>query len=157
VAPRPSQNTVAVTQPAYPRSSLSDGQVQHLKDEIELLEAQRNTKMAHLRAAKTVAENAARKFEILRSLDKSGQASKMDVLNAEGEVSTARSQIDVMEAEFNEFEVKLKQAKRRLGEATPARNRSAAETTSTPVLVPARSKTTNPPVSTALPDLRNIA
>lgn len=111
----------AIAQPAHApplpmTANTAHSQTQSLRDEIEMLEAQRGTKRAQLDVAKISMEAAARRFELLAGMK--GQVSKTDLNQGEDEVNIARGKLAVQQAELSEHEVKIKQAKRKL-ESTP--------------------------------------
>jgi beta-lactamase regulating signal transducer with metallopeptidase domain len=96
-----------------PRAA-NPAEVQQLRDEVELLEAQRETKRAQLEAAVVTLRGAQRQLDSITPLHKSGAASEGDLLSARTQVETAQAQVEVRKAELKEHEVKLTQAKRRL-------------------------------------------
>jgi beta-lactamase regulating signal transducer with metallopeptidase domain len=104
--------------PGMPRA-VSPTEIQQLRDEVELLEAQRETKRAQLEAAVVTLRGAQRQLDSITPLHKSGAASEGDLLSARTQVETAQAQVEVRKAELKEHEVKLTQAKRRLPDETP--------------------------------------
>jgi beta-lactamase regulating signal transducer with metallopeptidase domain len=109
--------------PGMPRAA-SPAEVQQLRDEVELLEAQRETKRAQLEAAVVTLRGAQRQLDSITPLHKSGAASEGDLLSVRTQVETAQAQVEVRKAELKEHEVKLTQAKRRLPDQPPKKSAS---------------------------------
>jgi beta-lactamase regulating signal transducer with metallopeptidase domain len=118
-------------------------EVERLKDEVELLAAQRETKMATVRVAETALKQAVTNIARIERLHKSGAAPQEELDKLQSEVENAKAQLDVRRAELAEHEVKMAQAKRRLDRATaprssvpnpinPAASRRPADPTHTP-------------------------
>jgi chromosome segregation ATPase len=117
----------AVNEPA----AVTPADVARLRDEVELLEAAGDTKKAHVRAAEVAVRTAQEKFEFLASMKKKGYIAEGEVSTARNEIEAATAQLDVRKAELNEHLVKVKQAKRRL-DATQGATRPAADATDLP-------------------------
>jgi multidrug resistance efflux pump len=91
-------------------------QIQRLEEEVELLDAQLDTKRAYVRAAEVGVEGAKVKLSRLTRLAASGVVDVSDFESARLDVDVAKAQVDIRKAEMREVEVRLKQTKRRLDE-----------------------------------------
>lgn len=85
--------------------------VLRLREEVELTEAQLETKKAYVKAAEVVAVAAEREFTLLTQAGRAVDAPTLE--RAKAAVEAARAQLDVRKAEANEVAVKLKHARRR--------------------------------------------
>jgi hypothetical protein len=93
------------------------GMISRLEEEVETLEAQRDTKKAIVKAAEVGVRAATVGLERVSRIAASGASSKEDVDRAKLEVEAAQAQLDIRLAEMKEIEVKIKYAKKRLDEA----------------------------------------
>jgi beta-lactamase regulating signal transducer with metallopeptidase domain len=96
--------------------SANKTQANRWRDEVETLEAQRNTKKAQLQVAKAVAAAAERRCELIRGTN----SSKMELLQADEDRTIAQAKVLVQDAELQEHDIKIKQAQRHLDDATTA-------------------------------------
>jgi len=87
------------------------------EEEVELIEAQRDIRKAHVRAAEVMVKAAETQFDLL---DKSGNIPQMERMKARLEVEAARAQLEIKVAEVKEVEVRVKYAKKRLDDAKAA-------------------------------------
>jgi beta-lactamase regulating signal transducer with metallopeptidase domain len=107
-------------------------QVQDLQDEIELLEAQLDVKKAALQAAEADLNQAREDRDQFEKAVSQGTVPTAKVIASRREVAKLEAQLLVKRAELREPEVRLKQARRRLGqlrehtEPTPAEPRPAS-------------------------------
>jgi beta-lactamase regulating signal transducer with metallopeptidase domain len=110
--------------PVTPRSATkwntfaSTEEVERLKDELELLVVQRDTKRAMVRVAEATIKQAEASVNRLAQLVRGNAASREELDKAHGELEAAKAQLDVRKAELIEHEVKIAQAKRRLDRLT---------------------------------------
>jgi hypothetical protein len=129
---RPAQPPAKATRPdSSPRGNPSIGQdygamgaraaarIEALREEFELLEAQRDVRRAHIRAAEIGVKSALISAERIEAIAKNGVVSKEEVEKAKLEVEAAKAQLAIRMAELKEIEIKLKYAKNRLGDAKP--------------------------------------
>ena len=93
------------------------GLIRRLQDEVELLEAQFETKRAYTRAAEVGVEGAKAKLGRVARLAASAITSTEEVDIARVDLDAAKAQLDIRKAEQRETEVRLTHAKRRLDEA----------------------------------------
>jgi beta-lactamase regulating signal transducer with metallopeptidase domain len=91
-------------------------QIQNVRDEIELLEAQRDIKRAMLQAAETDLKQAEVAAALVREMSRAGNVTEQAQRTAEAKIATAREQVRVKEAELKEAEIRLRQAQRRLAQ-----------------------------------------
>jgi hypothetical protein len=96
-----------------------------LKDEIELLEAQRLVKQAQLDAAITALKGAELAKAIAQKTFEKGAMSQEELAKVAGEKDGAQGQVLIRAAELKEHEVRLAQAKRRLAARSSGRQRSS--------------------------------
>ena len=97
-----------------------------LLDAVEVLEVQLEGKRAELRGAESAANVATRQASRIDELVKQGRVVQKLAEEATEKADLARSQLDAKKAEVQEFEVRLKQARRRV-EANEARLRREVE------------------------------
>ena len=102
--------------PMAPGSAVSPESIQNLRDEIELLELQRQIKQAQLRGTAAGTTRLKNKIQRAQQLVKNGSVSSTDVEDAMAELESQQAQIQVKEAELKEADVRLRQARRRLAE-----------------------------------------
>jgi hypothetical protein len=108
---------------AQPKEGQPRGEAaRRLAEEVELIEAQLDTRKAHVRAAEVAVEAAARAYNLLAQAGRAVDAVTLE--KAKTALELAKAQADIRKAEMKEVEVKLKHAKRRLEEA-PAAEREA--------------------------------
>jgi hypothetical protein len=91
--------------------------IPRLEEDLELLEAQRDTKKAYVKAAEVGIKVADVSLERITRIIGSGAAGKEDADKARLEVDVAKAQYEIRVAEMKEVEVKIKHAKKRLDEA----------------------------------------
>jgi hypothetical protein len=84
-----------------------------LREEVELIEAQLETKKVYVKAAEVAVAAAERELNLIAQTP----AARESVEKAKGALEAAKAQLDVRKAEANEVAVKLKHAKRRAGAA----------------------------------------
>lgn len=109
---QPPQPKVLPAQPALPKAV-----VNRLEEELELLEANRDVRRAHVRAAEVGVEAAKLGVERLRRIVASGASTKEELDKAVLEVKAAEAQLEIRLAEVKEVEVKIKYARLRLDDA----------------------------------------
>ena len=97
-------------------SRLSAARITSLQDEIELVEAQRDVRRAHVRAAQVAVRAAEAQFQLI----KAANVPALERMKAEVEVEAARAQLEIKEAELKEVEVRVKHAKKRLADLKDA-------------------------------------
>ena len=114
VPPQPSRRGEAPDRIVTPRAWVL---VRHLEEEVELLDAQLNTKKAYVEAEKMMVVRAEKKLPRLAALLANKAIDSSVVELAEMDVQVAKAQMQIRMAEMNEVEVRLRQAKRRLEEA----------------------------------------
>jgi beta-lactamase regulating signal transducer with metallopeptidase domain len=95
--------------------------VERLKDEVELLAVQSQVRRAAVRIAKTALLRAEEKVPHTESLVKKGFAQAEDLRQARYDVEDARAQFEMREAELQEHELRIAQAKRRLDRVAAVR------------------------------------
>jgi DNA repair exonuclease SbcCD ATPase subunit len=93
-----------------------------LEEEFESIEAHRDVRKAHVRAAEVAVEAAKSQFELI---SKSGNVPQVELMKARLEVDAARAQLEIRMAELKEVEVKVKYARKRLDDAKAAGVRPA--------------------------------
>ena len=88
------------------------------EEEVELIEAQRDIRKAHVRAAEVAVKSAEVQFDLL---DRAGdRIPQMERMKARLEVEAARAQLEIKVAEMKEVEVRVKHAKKRVEDAKTA-------------------------------------
>lgn len=88
------------------------------EEDVELIEAQRDIRKAHVRAAEVAVKSAEVQFDLL---DKAGdRVPQMERMKARLEVEAARAQLEIKVAEMKEVEVRVKHARKRLEDAKAA-------------------------------------
>jgi hypothetical protein len=87
------------------------------EEDLELTEAQRDIRKAHVRAAEVAVKAAETQFELIGN---AGNVPQMERAKARLEVEAARAQLDIKVAEMKEIEVRVKYAKKRLEDAKTA-------------------------------------
>jgi beta-lactamase regulating signal transducer with metallopeptidase domain len=102
-----------------------------LKDELELLVAQRETKQAMVRAAEAALKTATVKLANTTHLAGQNVVSQQEVDLYRNAAASAEAQLAVRKGELKEQDVKIAQAKRRLERATTARLVRPTETRQT--------------------------
>ena len=104
-------------------SRLAATRLASMEEEVETLEAHRDTKKAIVRAAEVAVKSAEVNFELI---SKAGvNIAQQELLKAKLEVEAAKAQLDIRMAETKEVEVKIKYAKKRLEDAKAAGVRPA--------------------------------
>jgi beta-lactamase regulating signal transducer with metallopeptidase domain len=99
---------------ALPRVPAAAADSAHLRDDLELLEAQMNVKQAHVRAAERGVKAADRTLALLKEASAKGAAAVGDLFHAEEAFDKAASELEIRKAELQEHAVRVTQAKRRL-------------------------------------------
>lgn len=113
--PRPAQPPAVQVQPKLaPITKAVANRISAAEEEVETLEAQRETRKAHARAAEVGVQIAQVKAEDVAKLTKQNVVSQAEYMMAKLNVDAAKAQFDVRAAEVKEIEVKLKYAKKRL-------------------------------------------
>ncbi len=97
-----------------------------LRDAVEVMEAQLQGKMAELRGAEAKAKSAKAAVDFRESSAREGRITQTVWLETQAALQAAQTELDVKVAEVQEFEVRLKQAKRRV-EAEDARLKREVE------------------------------
>jgi hypothetical protein len=95
----------------------SPAMIPRLEEEVEMLEAQRDTKKAYVKAAEVGVRAAELNMERILRVVTSGAASKEESDRAKIEVEAAKAQVEIRVAELKEIEVKIKHSRKRLEEA----------------------------------------
>jgi hypothetical protein len=88
-----------------------------LEEEVETLEAHRDTKKAFVKAAEVGVRAAELNLQRMQTVVSRGAASKEEVDRAGIDVEAAKAQVEIRMAEMKEVEVKIKYAKKRLEDA----------------------------------------
>jgi hypothetical protein len=91
-----------------------------LEEAFELLEAQRDVRRAHIRAAEVGVRSALVSAERTEAIAKNGIVSREELDKAKLDVEAAKAQLEIRKAELKEIEVKIKYAKKRLDDAKAA-------------------------------------
>lgn len=91
--------------------------ISHLEEEVELLEAQRETKKAMVKAAEVAVKFAELNLGWMEKKATTGAASAEGAEKARNDVEAAKVQVEIRLAEMKEVEVKIKYAKKRLESA----------------------------------------
>jgi multidrug resistance efflux pump len=135
--------------------------VDDLKDNVALLQAQLSGKRAEIKEAVALRERARRALSQVENLHKQGAISEGEIDRARTDLTVQEARLAGKEAQIQELEVRLRQARRRLARATSGRAAPAATsdssvpanaTTSSAVEVGAvRRHTTSPSVTSAGP------
>jgi beta-lactamase regulating signal transducer with metallopeptidase domain len=120
--PRPARRPVRVVEVDRPFTIYdANASADQLKDELELLVAQRETKQAMVRVAEADLKIATGQLDNTARLAKQNVVSQQEVNQVRNAAASAEAQLAVRKAELNEHDVKIAQAKRRLERATVAR------------------------------------
>lgn len=93
------------------------GSLSRLEEEVELLEAQRETKKAIVKATEIGARAAEVNLDRLQQLASRGATGREEADRAKVEVEAAKAQVEIRVAEMKEIDVRIKYAKKRLEEA----------------------------------------
>ncbi len=120
VQPKGIQVRPAPAQPIQPGRILGGNRIAAIEEEIEVLEAQRDVRKAYVKAAEVAVTSTEMNVEIL---GKVGELSVQERNKIKIELEAAKAQLEIRIAEMKEVEVKIKHAKRRLEDATPAGGR----------------------------------
>jgi hypothetical protein len=88
------------------------------EEELELTEAQRDIRKAHVRAAEVAVKAAETQLELIGTAGNNIPA--MERAKARLDVEAARAQLEIKIAEMKEIEVRVKYAKKRLEDAKTA-------------------------------------
>jgi beta-lactamase regulating signal transducer with metallopeptidase domain len=123
--PDPRPGRVAIWEVASPPNRENANQ---LKDELELLVAQRETKQAMVRVAEADLKIATIKLSNTARLAQQNVVSQQEVNLVRNAAASAEAQLAVRKGELKEQDVKIAQAKRRLEHATAARLAPPTET-----------------------------
>lgn len=113
-APQPAREPFGATRP------LSSTLLLSYEENLELLEAQRDTKKAHIRAAEVAVKAAEMTAGRLEKLGGTGLAPQEELAKAKLEVEAAKAQVEIRAGEMKEIEIRIKYAKKRLDEAKAA-------------------------------------
>jgi len=97
------------------------------EENLELLEAQRDTKRAHVRAADVAVKLAEIPAANAERLFANKVVSKEEVDRARLEVEAAKAQLDIRAGELKEIEVRIKYAKKRLDDAKATNEKAPAK------------------------------
>ncbi len=123
-APRPAvqPNPVPVqpgAQPILPRPIMvTPARMAQLEEELETLEATRDVKKAHVKAAEVSVEATKVRFDLVaKTSAATGAGSQSEVLTVKFDYELAKAQLEIRLAEVKEIEVKVKYAKKRLDDA----------------------------------------
>jgi hypothetical protein len=135
VQPKAVQPKVLPVQPVQPRPvAVTAARMAQLEEEVETLEAHRDVKKAHMRAAEVGVAAAKARYEVVEKAAKGGAvASAAEVTTAKFDVQMAEAQLLIRAAELKEVEVKVKFAKKRLEDAKAAGVRPAPGVRPVPV------------------------
>jgi bla regulator protein BlaR1 len=109
-------DAVRFPMPEERRSRQGSEHIQNVRDEIELLEAQRDIKRAMLQAAETDLKQAEVAAALVRDMSRAGNVTEQAQRTAEAKTATAREQVRVKQAELKEAEIRVRQAQRRLAQ-----------------------------------------
>lgn len=124
----PPPKVAAPAQPAQPnpftRSAAT--RIAALEEEVETLEAHRDVKKGHVKAAELGVRGAELGVERLTALAARGVVPRDEMEKAKIELEMAKVQVEIRIAEMREVEVKIKHAKKRLEEAKVPAVRPAA-------------------------------
>ncbi len=91
-----------------------------LEEEVETLEAHRDVRKAHVKAAGVAVKAAELGVQQVRAAAEKGIVSKEEIDKAALGVEAAKAQLEIHVAEMREVEVKIKYAKKRLEDAKAA-------------------------------------
>jgi hypothetical protein len=114
--PEPKANPFGTTAKQY-SAATARRMLPQLEEEVELIEAHRDIRKAHVRAAEVAVRSAEVQFELI---DKAGNVPQIERAKARLEVEAARAQLEIKMAEVKEVEIKVKYAKKRLDDAKAA-------------------------------------
>jgi hypothetical protein len=117
--PQPVPERPVFIQPNPPMGIFPGGpaMIPHLEEEVEMLEAHRETKKAYVKAAEVGVRSAELNLDRILRVVTSGAASKEEADRARIDVEAAKAQVEIRVAELKEIEVKIKYARKRLEEA----------------------------------------
>lgn len=102
-------------QPAQPGIiRVTPAKMAQLEEDFETLEAHRDVRKAHVRAAEVAIKAAEINLDLL---GKGGNIPAVELAKAKLEVEAAKAQLEIRIAEMKEVEVKVKYAKKRLDDA----------------------------------------
>jgi len=104
-------------------SRLASTRLASMEEEVETLEAHRDTKKAIVRAAEVAVKSAEVNLDVLSKVGVT--APQTEITKARLEVEAARAQLEIRTCEMKEVEVKIKYAKKRLEDAKAATVRPA--------------------------------
>jgi beta-lactamase regulating signal transducer with metallopeptidase domain len=104
-----------------------DEQIQSVRDDVELLEAQFEVKQAQIKAAKIALDRSRQRRIKVESAYRSGTVPEATLLQAQQEEANLEAELLVKEAELKEPEVRRKQAGRRLDQLLQKRTEPAAQ------------------------------
>ncbi len=110
----PPQQVITPPTIIFPGNPTSRAQ---LEEELETLEAHRDTKKAFVKAAEVGVRAAELNLQRMQTVVSRGAASKEEVDRATIDVEAAKAQLEIRMAEMKEVEVKIKYAKKRLEDA----------------------------------------
>ncbi|HEY1186364.1 MAG TPA: hypothetical protein VGE74_01850 [Gemmata sp.] len=125
IAPAQDEKAVRPAQPAQPKViqplparplTVTAAKMAQLEEEAEVLEAQREVKKAHIKAAEIRVEATNQRYELL---NKAAKGTREDH-DAKYEFDMAKAQLEIRIAELKETEVKVKFARKRLEDAKAA-------------------------------------
>jgi hypothetical protein len=110
----------AQVQPAQPGvfARVTPAKMATLEEEFEMIEAHREVRKAHVRAAEVALKGAEVHLDLMGKAG--GAAPQVEVARAKMDVEAAKAQLDIRMAELKEVEVKIKHAKKRLDDAKAA-------------------------------------
>lgn len=118
----PGQPDQKGAQPFGPFGRLSPAAARRIlpqyEEELELVEAQRDIRKAHVRAVEVAVKAAETQLELIGTAGNNIPA--MERAKARLEVEAARAQLEIKVAEMKEIEVRVKYAKKRLEDAKTA-------------------------------------
>jgi multidrug resistance efflux pump len=110
--------------PAQPRPA-APARLTQLEEEVEVLEAQRYIRQAHIKAAEAAARVAEIKRKNTVRLFDQKVVGKDELALYEAEAQVAQARVEIRKAELKELEVRLKYARKRLEDAKAAGARPA--------------------------------
>lgn len=104
-------------QPVQPRPALpiAPARMIQLEEEVETIEAARDVKKAHIRAAEVAVRANEATLELVAA--QGANVPKHDMMKAKFELEMAKAHLEIRVAELKEIEVKVKFAKKRLEDA----------------------------------------
>jgi hypothetical protein len=112
--PVPPQQVISPPPVVFPGNHPS---ISRMEEELESLEAHRDTKKAYVKATEVGVRAAQVNLERIKKIALQGAVSNEEVDRAVVEVEAARAQVEIRMAEMKEVEVKIKYARKRLEEA----------------------------------------